>query len=43
VGPLEVEALAGGVCGDQDDAVRVLGEPFLGDPPLLSRHNAVDG
>jgi hypothetical protein len=40
---LEVDALSGGVGGDQHQAGRILGEGLLDDAALLSSHAAVDG
>ena len=43
VGALEVDALAGGVGGDQDLDVLVLRERLLRLAPLLAAHAAMDG
>ena len=42
VGPLKVDALAGGIGGDQDEAVLVLGEPCLDAAAVLARRAAGD-
>jgi hypothetical protein len=39
---LEVDALAGGVVGDQEEDVRVLGEGLDGLPPFVAPEAAVD-
>ena len=43
VRPLEVDALSRRVGRDEDQAVLVLGEPFLNDPALFAGDSTVDG